>query len=101
MLTNEVKWLESRLGHRLKQLREDYFHSHCFEHGTHRSGRGQTNLWSQREVAAKLGVSKETLSQWENCARYPGVGMLLRWCDVLGVDLADEIRNACKDRVSR
>ena len=40
---------------------------------------------SQRQVAADLGISQALLSHYENGAREPGLGFVVRVCDYYGV----------------
>ena len=49
--------------------------------GRLRRGSGQ----SQREAAAGLGISQALLSHYENGAREPGLGFVVRACDYYGV----------------
>ena len=52
----------------------------------YRKAKGMT----QEELAAKLGVSSQAVSKWENDASSPDISLLPQLCQVLGVS-ADEL----------
>ena len=47
------------------------------------------NDWTQQEVATKLGVSRKTISSWENGRSYPDIFMLVQLSDLYLVSLDD------------
>ena len=42
----------------------------------------EANHWEQTALAAKLGVSKQSVSNWENNNILPSIEMLLKICNV-------------------
>ena len=44
---------------------------------------------SQEELASKLFVSRQTVSQWENNQTSPTVDNFLRLCEVFGISMND------------
>ena len=42
---------------------------------------------SQEELAKKIGVSRQTISNWENCRSYPDIGSLIKLSDLYGISL--------------
>lgn len=50
------------------------------------------NDWTQQEVATKLGVSRKTISSWENGRSYPDIFMLVQLSDLYQVSLDDLLR---------
>ena len=42
---------------------------------------------SQEELARKIGVSRQTISNWENCRSYPDIGSLIKLSDLYGISL--------------
>ena len=50
------------------------------------------NDWTQQEVATKLGVSRKTISSWENGRSYPDIFMLVQLNDLYQVSLDDLLR---------
>lgn len=50
------------------------------------------NDWTQQEVATKLGVSRKTISSWENGRSYPDIFMLVQLSDLYHVSLDDLLR---------
>lgn len=50
------------------------------------------NDWTQQEVATKLGVSRKTISSWENVRSYPDIFMLVQLSDLYHVSLDDLLR---------
>lgn len=45
--------------------------------------------WSQERLAEKLGVSRQTISKWENGAANPGMDRLQDLADTLGITMAE------------
>lgn len=47
--------------------------------------------WSQRELAEKIGVSKDSIKKWEDegDATVPGFGTVCQLADVLGCNIDD------------
>ena len=54
----------------------------------HREACGMT----QELVAQKLGLSRQAVSKWESGKSEPSTTSLLALCDLLGVDVADLLR---------
>ena len=69
--------------------------------------------FSQEELAKRIGVSRQTISNWENCRSYPDIGSLIKLSDLYGIsldamlkadrgipehfeDIAKKRRNACQ-----
>ncbi len=52
----------------------------------------QQNDWTQQVVAEKLGVSRKTISSWENGRSYPDIFMLVQLSDLYHVSLDDLLR---------
>lgn len=52
-----------------------------------RNERKKRNL-SQKEFAKKLGVSQNTISNWENCDRYPTIDKVIDIANILGVSVS-------------
>lgn len=50
------------------------------------------NAWTQQDVAEKLGVSRKTISSWENGRSYPDIFMLVQLSDLYHVNLDDLLR---------
>lgn len=48
--------------------------------------------WTQQVVAEKLGVSRKTISSWENGRSYPDIFMLVQLSDLYRVSLDDLLR---------
>jgi len=51
-----------------------------------KDARAQASL-SQEAVAKHVGVSRQTISNWENCRSYPDIGSLLKLSDLYGLSL--------------
>lgn len=51
-----------------------------------KSARTDASL-SQEELAKKIGVSRQTISNWENCRSYPDIGSLIKLSDLYGISL--------------
>ena len=51
-----------------------------------KSARTDASL-SQEELARKIGVSRQTISNWENCRSYPDIGSLIKLSDLYGISL--------------
>lgn len=47
---------------------------------------------TQELVAQKLGLSRQAVSKWESGKSEPSTTSLLALCDLLGVDVADLLR---------
>ena len=56
---------------------------------TERSKKG----WSQEELAAKLYVSRQSVSKWENSQNYPGIEIIIKISDLFEVTIDELIRN--------
>ena len=50
------------------------------------------NNISQEDMAEKLNVSRQTISNWENSKSYPDILLLIQLCDVYGISLDDLIK---------
>ena len=44
---------------------------------------------TQSEVAAKVGISKNTLIKWESYKSFPSVVQIMKLCDLYGCDVND------------
>lgn len=42
---------------------------------------------SQEELARHIGVSRQTISNWENCRSYPDIGSLIKLSELYGISL--------------
>ena len=51
-----------------------------------KSARTDASL-SQEELAKRIGVSRQTISNWENCRSYPDIGSLIKLSDLYGISL--------------
>ena len=51
-----------------------------------KEARARANL-SQEELAKRIGVSRQTISNWENCRSYPDIGSLIKLSDLYGLPL--------------
>jgi len=51
-----------------------------------KEARADANL-SQEELAKRIGVSRQTISNWENCRSYPDIGSLIKLSDLYGLSL--------------
>lgn len=51
-----------------------------------KQARADANL-SQEELAKRIGVSRQTISNWENCRSYPDIGSLIKLSDLYGLSL--------------
>lgn len=51
-----------------------------------KNARNDTGL-SQEELAKKIGVSRQTISNWENSRSYPDIGSLIKLSDLYGLSL--------------
>jgi len=51
-----------------------------------KNARTEANL-SQEELAKRIGVSRQTISNWENCRSYPDIGSLIKLSDLYGLSL--------------
>ena len=51
-----------------------------------KQARAGANL-SQEELAKRIGVSRQTISNWENCRSYPDIGSLIKLSDLYGLSL--------------
>lgn len=55
------------------------------------------NGWSQEELAARLNVSRQSVSKWESAASIPDLNKIIRLSEIFGVStdylLKDEIEN--------
>ena len=48
---------------------------------------------SQEDVAAKLGVSRQTISKWESCQSYPDFQRLVLLSDYFGLTLDELVKD--------
>lgn len=46
-----------------------------------------TTIFSQRNLAVRLGISRATFNRYERGLRYPPQALLTKWCSILGVTL--------------
>ncbi|MBQ4425701.1 MAG: helix-turn-helix transcriptional regulator [Lachnospiraceae bacterium] len=46
--------------------------------------------WNQSQLAEKAGVTRQTISNWENGSSFPDIGMVGRLADAFGTDM-DEL----------
>ena len=53
---------------------------------------------TQEAVAQAIGVSRQSLSNWENDRTYPDLGSVLRLSDLYGLSLDDLLRHDMKLR---
>ena len=53
---------------------------------------------TQEELAAKLGVSSQAVSKWENDASCPDISLLPRLCRILGIS-TDELLTGERNEV--
>lgn len=49
--------------------------------------------WSQEELAAKLFVSRQSVSKWENGQNYPSIEVIIKVSDLFGVSIDDLLRS--------
>ncbi|OXS54237.1 transcriptional regulator [Cohnella sp. CIP 111063] len=56
---------------------------------TERSKKG----WSQEELAAKLYVSRQSVSKWENGQNYPGIEIIIKISDLFEVTIDELLRS--------
>lgn len=47
---------------------------------------------SQEELAKRIGVSRQTISNWENCRSYPDIGSLIKLSDLYGLSLDEMLK---------
>ena len=50
---------------------------------------------SQSDLAARVGVTRQTLASYEQGRTVPGLGTLRRLCDALGLDREEMMDLAC------
>ena len=67
-------------------------------HSNLKKARKERNL-SQNDVAAKLGISRQAISRWENGAAYPDIDNLTLLSEVYGISV-DELLGQ-KQRIVR
>lgn len=60
----------------------------------------QQRGWTQPQLADKLSVSKQTISNWETGLKVPRMGSLQKLADLFGVKIG-EITNASIDNTPR
>ncbi|MBB6671879.1 helix-turn-helix domain-containing protein [Cohnella nanjingensis] len=56
---------------------------------TERSKKG----WSQEELAAKLFVTRQSVSKWENGQNYPSIEILIKVSDLFGLTIDELLRS--------
>ncbi|GGD96551.1 helix-turn-helix domain-containing protein [Paenibacillus nasutitermitis] len=49
--------------------------------------------WSQEELAAKLFVSRQSVSKWENGQNYPSIEVIINISDLFGVSVDELLRS--------
>ncbi len=49
--------------------------------------------WSQEELAAKLFVSRQSVSKWENGQNYPSIEIIIKISDLFGVTIDELLRS--------
>ncbi|MGG4033974.1 helix-turn-helix transcriptional regulator [Paenibacillus cisolokensis] len=49
--------------------------------------------WSQEELAAKLFVSRQSVSKWENGQNYPSIEVIINLSDLFGVTIDELLRS--------
>jgi len=49
--------------------------------------------WSQEELAAKLFVSRQSVSKWENGQNYPSIEVIINISDLFGVTIDELLRS--------
>ncbi|MCZ8518213.1 MULTISPECIES: helix-turn-helix domain-containing protein [Paenibacillus] len=49
--------------------------------------------WSQEELAAKLFVSRQSISKWENGQNYPSIEIIINLSDLFGVTIDELLRS--------
>lgn len=49
--------------------------------------------WSQEDLAAKLFVSRQSVSKWENGQNYPSIEVIIRISDLFGLTLDELLRS--------
>ena len=49
--------------------------------------------WSQEELAAKLYVSRQSVSKWENGQNYPGIEIIIKISDLFDVAIDELLRS--------
>ena len=49
--------------------------------------------WSQEELAAKLFVSRQSVSKWENGQNYPSIEVIIHISDLFGVTIDELLRS--------
>ncbi|MCD9022617.1 helix-turn-helix domain-containing protein [Cohnella silvisoli] len=49
--------------------------------------------WSQEELAAKLFVSRQSVSKWENGQNYPSIEVIINVSDLFGVTIDELLRS--------
>ena len=73
-------------------------------HSNLKKARKERNL-SQNDVAAKLGISRQAISRWENGAAYPDIDNLTLLSEVYGISvdelLGTDRKTSCRERVLR
>ncbi|QMV40874.1 helix-turn-helix domain-containing protein [Cohnella cholangitidis] len=49
--------------------------------------------WSQEELAAKLFVSRQSVSKWENGLNYPSIEVIINLSDLFGITIDELLRS--------
>lgn len=49
--------------------------------------------WSQEELAAKLFVSRQSVSKWENGQNFPSIEVIINLSDLFGVTIDELLRS--------
>lgn len=56
------------------------------------------NGWSQEELAAKLEVSRQSVSKWESAASVPELDKIIRLSEIFGVSTDYLLKDETQDR---
>ena len=54
--------------------------------------------WSQEELAAKLEVSRQSVSKWESAASVPELDKIIRLSEIFGVSTDYLLKDETQDR---
>jgi peptidoglycan hydrolase-like protein with peptidoglycan-binding domain/DNA-binding XRE family transcriptional regulator len=72
---------------RLKENQENYKQETCANHLLRKARK--EHIWSQGELAERIGVAKETISRWENGVSRPQPNQLRKLCEAFEREPAD------------
>lgn len=59
------------------------------------------NGWSQEELAAKLGVSRQSVSKWESAQSIPDLNRILKMAELFGVTTDYLLKDEIEEKVTR